>query len=362
MSWKATGIVSGLTHAFNGNDKGCEHADAERGQACPHCSATPFTQQAKFVYLLLSDAHNTTQRGAWESLPVLADLAVMDEAQCRRQIRWLEDHGEILQVNSKYGRGHVANYIFLRLDPPETWRKITGGATIQQIEEARRRVDERRQRGRNTRPHIKDERGTEPPPSMGVMGALETPFLPSDMGEERGRKGGAKGVSSRPLKGSASINARENVLPVKEPVTERVNTSRDAAHARPVDHRHAVIREAIQRLQLHFLKYELWDGSAAKKLSVLLESVPKCRAEDLIVALVWWAMSPDTVHGKHPRIWLPHLPAYQQGPLDNFRPVTLSGAAVGSQWTVKRQFEELLAIAKGEEFGVQQHLATGAAV
>lgn len=97
MSWKATGLVKELVSCVDG---------------------TAMTLSAKMVYLLLAEAHNTTHRIAWPSVSELAELGLMSYRQVQRQLRFLEEHGEIRQLRPEgQGKGMFCSYRLLRLDP-----------------------------------------------------------------------------------------------------------------------------------------------------------------------------------------------------------------------------------------------------
>jgi len=97
MSWKATGLVKELLRCADG---------------------TPLTLSAKMVYLLLAEAHNTTHRIAWPSVSELAELGLMSYRQVQRQLRFLEEHGEIRQLRpDSQGKGMICSYRLLRIDP-----------------------------------------------------------------------------------------------------------------------------------------------------------------------------------------------------------------------------------------------------
>src|SRR4051812_42827213 len=94
MSWKATSVVSGLTRARDG---------------------VPIPRDAKLVYMILAEFHNTTRRAVWPSVPEMAVLSVMSERHFRRQLTWLQDHGEIRRLSGG-GAGRTSAYLLLRLD------------------------------------------------------------------------------------------------------------------------------------------------------------------------------------------------------------------------------------------------------
>jgi hypothetical protein len=95
MSWKATAMVKELTHALDGS---------------------PIPRDAKLVYQILADYHNTARRAAWPAVAELCRLCIMSERHCWRQLAWLEDHGEILREGVRGGAGRTTSYRIIRLD------------------------------------------------------------------------------------------------------------------------------------------------------------------------------------------------------------------------------------------------------
>lgn len=228
----------------------------------------PFTRDAKFVYLLLADYHNAARRTSWPSVVQLASEALMAERHCRRQLRWLEVHGEIRQVSTGVGRGAVCEYLFLRLDV--------------------------------------EEKGGQPVPLSGTEkgDTIGPPSAP-----ERGTEGGQKGDWESPLRENPPFNARAKKL-TGEPV--RTKPCADAP-----DLRHTEVRNAVTRVQAHLLGYEIWDGAAAKALADLLAAAPNVEADTLVECVVHRALS-HKPFSAHPRAWLRSLTDYQLGPLDRY--------------------------------------------
>ncbi|MDP9262896.1 MAG: helix-turn-helix domain-containing protein [Acidobacteriota bacterium] len=95
MSWKATAMVKKLTHALDG---------------------TPIPRDAKLVYLILADYHNTAERAAWPSVAELARESLMSPRHAYRQLDWLETHGEIRREGIRGGFGRRTSYRFPRID------------------------------------------------------------------------------------------------------------------------------------------------------------------------------------------------------------------------------------------------------
>lgn len=95
MSFKATAIVKELRKALDG---------------------TPISRDAKLVYLILADYHNTAKRAAWPSVADLARESLMSERHCYRQLDWLEKHREIRREGVRGGFRRITSYRFLRID------------------------------------------------------------------------------------------------------------------------------------------------------------------------------------------------------------------------------------------------------
>lgn len=177
MSWKATAMVKELTETKDG---------------------VTFTRDAKFVYLLLADYHNQARRAAWPSLTLLAKEALMAERHCRRQIRWLELHGEIRQLRPKnQGARQISEYQFLRLDDMETSGEGGQGVPLLSSEKG-------------------DRRGTGCPPS-GEKGGQK-----GDGGVRAIRKNGGNGLDPK-LTGSVNTPETTQTSKVQIPQDENQN-------------------------------------------------------------------------------------------------------------------------------------------
>jgi hypothetical protein len=61
-----------------------------------------------------------------------------------------------------------------------------------------------------------------------------------------------------------------------------------------------------------------WDGSDAKALDLLLKSLPAMTLQEFQTCLSNRARSQGVPHGERPRVWLPYIAKYQQGPLNEF--------------------------------------------
>lgn len=96
----------------------------------------------------------------------------------------------------------------------------------------------------------------------------------------------------------------------KKQKTSRVKRESDPRH---VDFKAAIMAYAV------FKGVTLaWDGSEAKALALLLASAPDLDLTAFRACLNNRARSPATPHGERPRLWLPHILRYQQGPLNEF--------------------------------------------
>jgi hypothetical protein len=102
---------------------------------------------------------------------------------------------------------------------------------------------------------------------------------------------------------------------VGECVGKEQKTSRVKAASDP---RHTSFKAAIDAYAA-FKRVKLpWDGSEAKALSLLLKSLPDLTLADFQACLNHRGRSPGIPHGDRPRLWLPHVLKYQQGPLNEF--------------------------------------------
>gem|GEM_PF-5966573 len=102
----------------------------------------------------------------------------------------------------------------------------------------------------------------------------------------------------------------------KAPIRAKAQTKAKATA--PADLRHTLCRLAI----VAYAKFKgvvlPWDGSEARALSLLLQSAPELTLQRFQTCLNHRAHSPGTSHGERPRLWLPHITRYQDGPLNQF--------------------------------------------
>lgn len=104
----------------------------------------------------------------------------------------------------------------------------------------------------------------------------------------------------------------------KTEVETEVEAETDKKKPKPcADARHtpikSYIREACETNKVPFT----WDGSDAKALSQWLKSVPSLSVDEIKKLIVNRVQS-DVPLGERPRIWIPHLAKYAEGPLDRF--------------------------------------------
>jgi DNA-binding transcriptional regulator YhcF (GntR family) len=85
-----------------------------------------------------------------------------------------------------------------------------------------------------------------------------------------------------------------------------------------IDPRHTPFRELCEKYATHKSVTFTWDGSEAKALAALLAATPSLTHEEFHRCLVHRSKSPGTPHGERPRVWLPTIMRYQQGPLNEF--------------------------------------------
>ena len=81
--------------------------------------------------------------------------------------------------------------------------------------------------------------------------------------------------------------------------------------------RHEACREVCEAYASHKGVGFVWDGSEGKALALLLQACPEMTVERFTECVRHRARSP-VAHGERPRVWLPTLPRYQDGPLDRF--------------------------------------------
>lgn len=85
------------------------------------------------------------------------------------------------------------------------------------------------------------------------------------------------------------------------------------------DPRHTSFQGLIFRCYMYLNDNELppWDGSEAKQLSILLKNKPDWDEKKFAICLWNYARS-EITRGDRPRIFLPRLTSYQNGPLDKY--------------------------------------------
>lgn len=123
-------------------------------------------------------------------------------------------------------------------------------------------------------------------------------------------RGGERTQSER----TASRNA-DTVTRTGTSTEQKQKPSRDK---REPDPRHVSFRTAIEAYAAHMRVKLPWDGSEAKQLDLLLKSSPDLNLAEFQACLNHRARSPGTPHGERPRLWLPNILKYQQGPLNEF--------------------------------------------
>jgi hypothetical protein len=178
---------------------------------------------------------------------------------------------------------------------------------------------------------------------------MENGFPETLHSDEKNRPIVRREGSPHEKKGSHSTDAyKEDQLEIYK----RSKPSRSATRAERADGdpRHHELRESIKRLQRETIRFEIWDGRAAKKLAELLAG-STATAEQLQEALVWWGMSPDEPRAKHPGEWLGGLSAFLDGPLDRYgRPIPFPPEGWNPEDNpVEECFDQLLAIVQGRE-------------
>lgn len=107
-------------------------------------------------------------------------------------------------------------------------------------------------------------------------------------------------------------------LPKPEPVPKKVQKPSAVAGEKAPDSRHVPFKLACQTYAVHKQVTFAWDESEAKQLALLLKAAPSLTLQEFQACLNHRARSPGTPHGDRPRIWLPNILKYQQGPLNEF--------------------------------------------
>lgn len=126
-------------------------------------------------------------------------------------------------------------------------------------------------------------------------------------------------VEIKPPNGKPMANAMANdglteqnsTEPIKKQIPSRAK--REAS-----DPRHTPFRSAVEAYA-RFKGVEFsWNGSEAKALADLLSATPSLTLQTFQICLNNRAKSTGTPHGERPRVWLPNILRYQQGPLNEF--------------------------------------------
>jgi hypothetical protein len=109
-------------------------------------------------------------------------------------------------------------------------------------------------------------------------------------------------------------------FPIRKNRVNRLNR-KDTCANRPTvktDPRHLPFRLACETYARFKSVAFVWDASEARALSLLLKASPRLSLLDFQMCLTNRARSPGTAHGERPRLWLPNITRYQQGPLNRF--------------------------------------------
>lgn len=103
-----------------------------------------------------------------------------------------------------------------------------------------------------------------------------------------------------------------------ETLTGTEKTLKPSRAEREGESRHVSFRLAVQAYAKHMHVLFVWDASAGKQLDLLLRAAPELTLASFQACLLNRARSPGVPHGEHPRVWLPRILKYQQGPLNAF--------------------------------------------
>lgn len=105
-------------------------------------------------------------------------------------------------------------------------------------------------------------------------------------------------------------------------IEEEEKTKRkEKPSGKPVgDSRHGLFREQIDRYWKHYTGQASapWNGSEGKALSELLAAKPDLTLEDFRKCLKNRGDTPSVVQTDRPRLWIPNILRYLNGPLDRF--------------------------------------------
>lgn len=99
---------------------------------------------------------------------------------------------------------------------------------------------------------------------------------------------------------------------------QKQKPSRAKREGKEPDARHEPVRAEIERYMTAKGCLFVWDGSEAAALALLLKATPTLTLETFQQCLLHRARSPGVPHGERPRLWLPNVLKYQQGPLNEF--------------------------------------------
>jgi hypothetical protein len=241
MSWQATAHVVEL-------------------ERCP--DGAPINGLQIGFLLTLANYHNAEQLVAFPSVLTLARKSRQSESQTKRHIKYFCEHG-VLDVRSKRGRGHFAEYKFVALDG-----RFDGSKT----------------------------------------GLLEPFFSPSENRSER--------VQKKQQKGSKRVQASTCNKEESENLKEPENSVRESANADP---RHALLRAAVERLQISAHGFTTWSTGADNQLQKLLRARQGLAIETLVDCLVYRWLSPNANLADDPRHYVGKITDWADGPINRFR-------------------------------------------
>jgi len=144
-----------------------------------------------------------------------------------------------------------------------------------------------------------------------------------------------------PANASGSAQALPGLCPLPSPSPSPSKQSQKPSRAaREGDPRHGLFRGAVEAYAA-FKRVKLpWNGSEARALVVLLRSAPELTLEEFQACLNHRARSPGTPHGERPRVWLPHILKYQQGPLNPFGKTEEANSATRNNRTKTERSED----------------------
>jgi hypothetical protein len=148
-----------------------------------------------------------------------------------------------------------------------------------------------------------------------------------------------------PLEERREEEIRGEIKPSAKPVRRKVSKEQ----VLPVDSRHIRVKSLICNAYEQETKLQCpWDGSEGKQLKAFLDSTPQWVDSQIAQCLVNMYASTGFAKGTRPREFLPRLPKYLHGPLNEFNREQGNGKQSGWERTLQN-FRELESEERSEE-------------